>query len=64
LPAELLADTRSCLAFAIAQAYAPFDLVAKHAIFGHEVLMAYQQFLIDSSSDRRQQMFPVGTGSV
>jgi hypothetical protein len=59
LPAELLADVRSCLALAIAQAYTPFDLVAKHAIFGHEILMAYQQFLIDSSSDRRQQMFPV-----
>ena len=40
LLAELLADVGQGLAFAIAQADATFDLVAKHAIFGHEVLIA------------------------
>ncbi len=46
-------------ALAITQAYATFDLVVQHTIFGHEVLIASQQFLIDRSSDRRQQMLPV-----
>jgi hypothetical protein len=39
--------------------YATFDLVTQHTIFGHEVLIAYQQFLIDSPSDIRQQVLPI-----
>ena len=35
------------------------DLVAQDAIFGDEVLIAQQQFLIDGPRDRRQQVFPV-----
>jgi hypothetical protein len=34
-------------------------MVAKDAIFGHEVRIAPQQFLIDGPSDVRQQVFPV-----
>src|SRR5713101_5307314 len=54
-----LANLGQDLAIAIAQAYATFDLVTKHAIFSHEVLIAQQQFLIDASRDVRQQVFPV-----
>ena len=35
------------------------DLAAKNAIFGHQVLIAQQKFLIDAPSDIRQQVFPV-----
>jgi hypothetical protein len=57
--AQLLAHLGQGRALAIAQADATVDLVAKHAIFGHEVLMAHSQFLIDSPGDIRQQVFPV-----
>src|SRR6266851_1200090 len=46
---QLLADLGEGLALAIAQAYTTFDLVAQDAIFGHQVLIAQQQCLIDSS---------------
>jgi hypothetical protein len=59
LLAQLLANLGQGLALGIAQAYATFNLVAKHAIFGHEVLIAQQQFLIEGPSDIRQQVFPV-----
>src|SRR6266851_98860 len=56
---QLLAQLGQGFALAITQAYATFDLVAQDAIFGHEVLIAYQQFLIDSPSDIGQQVLPV-----
>jgi hypothetical protein len=40
LLAQPLANLGQGLAIAIAQAYATFDLVTKHAIFGHEVFIA------------------------
>src|SRR5205807_6772882 len=57
--AQLLAHLGQRLALAIAQADATFDLVAQYAIFRHEILVAYQQFLIDGPCDRRQQVFAV-----
>ena len=60
LLAQLLAYPRpGNSALAIAQAYATVDLVAKDAIFGHEVLITQQELLIDGSSVTRQQVFPV-----
>ena len=59
LPPQLLAYLGQGLALASAQAYTTFDLVAQQAIFGHEVLVAQQQFLIDGPRDIRQQVFPV-----
>src|SRR6266704_4943848 len=47
------------LALAIAQAYTTFDLGTQHAIFGHQVLVAQQQFLIDSPRDIHEQVFPI-----
>ena len=59
LLAQLLSNVGEGLALAIAQAYTTFDLVTQHAIFGHQVLIAQQQFLIDSPRDICQQVFPV-----
>ena len=39
--AQLLANLGQGLALAIAQAYTTFALVAKHAMFGHEVCIAH-----------------------
>src|SRR5262245_41108251 len=57
--AQLLANLGERLALAIAQADAPCNLVAQHTIFGHEILVAHQEFLIDGPRDIRQQVFPV-----
>src|SRR5262249_39035394 len=54
LLAQLLAEHRQGLALAIAQAYTTWELVAQHAIFGHQVLVAQQEFLIDRPRDIRQ----------
>jgi hypothetical protein len=56
---QLLAQLGQGFALAVTQAYATFDLVAQDGIFGHGVLIAYQQFLIDRPSDICQQVLPV-----
>src|SRR5215468_659466 len=59
LLAQLLANLGQGFALAITQAYATFDLVTQHAIFGYQVFVAEQQCLIDGPRDIRQQVFPV-----
>ena len=59
LLAQLLADLGQGLALAVAQPDTPLDLMAEDAIFGHQVLVAQQQFLIDCPRDICQQVFPV-----
>jgi len=46
-------DLGEGFALAITQAYATFDLVTQHTIFGDEVFIAHQQFLIDGPRDIR-----------
>ena len=46
-----LTDFGQRLAFASRQPHTARDLVAKHTIFGHEVLVAQEQFLIDGPRD-------------
>jgi len=59
LLAVLLANLGQRLALAITQLDASRDLIAEHAVFGHQVLIAHQEFLIDGPRDRRQQVFPI-----
>ena len=56
---QLLADLRQGLALAITQPYTSLELIAENAIFGHQILIAQQQFLIDGSRDIRQKLFPI-----
>jgi hypothetical protein len=59
LLAQLLADLGQGLTLAVTQPYTSLELIAKNAIFGHQILVAQQQFLIDCPSDIRQQVFPI-----
>ena len=54
LLAELLANLSQCLALAITQLDASLDVIAEHAVFSHQVLIAQQEFLIDRPRDIRQ----------
>jgi hypothetical protein len=56
---RLLTDLGPRLAFAVRQPHTACDLAAQDPILRHQVRMAQQQFLIDGSSDIRQQLFPV-----
>src|SRR5262249_21650985 len=59
LLAKLLADYSQRLAFAVRQLHTASELMAQEAIFCHQVLVAPQQFLIDGSSNTREQVFPL-----
>ena len=59
LLAQLLADLGEGCALSIGEAHAPLQLVAQDAILRHHVLIAHQQFLIDSPCDIRQKLWPI-----
>src|SRR5262249_12478247 len=57
--AQLLTDLGQRPAFAVRQPYTARDLAAENTIFRHQVLIAQQQFLIDSPRDICEEEFPV-----
>src|SRR6266850_2271372 len=63
LLAQLLSNLGQGLALAITQAYTTVDLVAQDAIFGHQVLVAQQEFLIHRTRDIRKQLLPIHPSS-
>jgi hypothetical protein len=56
---QLLTDLGEGLALAIRSAHTARDLVAQDAIFGHQVLVAQQQFLIDRPCNVCEQCLPI-----
>src|SRR5919198_5297572 len=59
LLAEFLADFGQYHAFGICQPHTASELIAQDTILGHQILVAQQQFLIDSPCNVCEQCLPI-----
>lgn len=59
LLAELVTDLSEVSALGVSELYASFNLVAQDAIFGGEIFVSQQEFIVDRTGDTSQQYLPI-----